>query len=206
VNPELIPRPGVLFHLSPRTEPDEFWVNSGTYGIGQVIGWVARRDDERWDVHIAGVSGWDVRDVPDAEYGMWLCVRDWLMHGRHSPLPCTEPVTKQAEPASRETYGFGTAGLAGRLEPGDRILRELTAVSDEEGTTEMPCCGRLVTLPLAGEPGPAACCRCQVLYEAVVVNEEPDGWSDEPLRIAVFTVASTALAVAQHRKGKWERH
>ena len=115
MNPELIPRPGVLFHLSPRAAPDEFWVNLDTYGAGHVIGWVMRRDAGRWDVHIATVSGWDVRDVPAAEYGMWLCVREWLMHGKYSPVPFAEPVTKPAEPASRAAHGSGTTRVAGRL-------------------------------------------------------------------------------------------
>jgi hypothetical protein len=115
MNPELIPRPGVLFHLSSRAEPDEFWVNADTYGVGHVIGWVARREAGRWEVNIATVSGWDVRDVPDAEYGMWLCVREWLVHGKYSPVSFAGPVATPAEPASRAAHGLQTTGLAGRL-------------------------------------------------------------------------------------------
>jgi hypothetical protein len=38
-----------------------------------------------------------------------------------------------------------------------------------------------------------------------VAEEEPDGYDDEPLKVAVFTVEHVNAATAQHRTGRWER-
>jgi hypothetical protein len=79
--------------------------------------------------------------------------------------------------------------------------------SERKFTTEVPCCGRRITIPAPGngETSPAACCRCRVLYTAAVAEEERDGYSDEPPKVAVFVVEHVNVAVAQHRAGKWER-
>ena len=52
MNPELIPRPGVLFWLTPTKSPDEFWVNLDTHGCGYAIGRVMLRHDGTWQVFL----------------------------------------------------------------------------------------------------------------------------------------------------------
>jgi hypothetical protein len=103
-------------------------------------------------------------------------------------------------------YGIDKGALAGFLEAGVRVVRELSALSEGELTTEVPCCGRSITIPLpeAGAEATACCCRCRVVYTAVLAEEEPDGYADEPMKVAVFTVCQVAIAVAQHRAGRWE--
>jgi hypothetical protein len=103
------------------------------------------------------------------------------------------------------SYGVDAGGMRDRLLPGVRVIRELSAVGEHECVTEVPCCGRPVTIPVPGdEASPALCCRCGVTYTAAVAEEEPDGYSDEPLKVAVFVVEHVGAAAARHRAGRWE--
>ena len=104
-------------------------------------------------------------------------------------------------------YGVAASGLRDRLAKGARIVRELSAASERGVTTEAPCCGRRITIPASEDDGdsPAFCCKCGILYAAVVAVEELDGSSDEPPEGRVFVVEHVNVAVAQHRAGKWER-
>lgn len=83
MNPDLIPQPGVLFHLAPTGAPDEFWVNLDTRGAGHVIGRVMLRHDGTCRVYV-GRTQELIGDTPDAESGMWVCIRAW-MNGPDSP-------------------------------------------------------------------------------------------------------------------------
>jgi len=75
VNPDLIPRPGVLFSLAPTSAPDEFWVNMDTHGTGMVIGRVMLRHDGTWQVFL----GQETRGYAEGpEAGMWACIRAWM--------------------------------------------------------------------------------------------------------------------------------
>jgi hypothetical protein len=113
-------------------------------------------------------------------------------------------VLRSSSPAPPPSYGVDTGGLRGRLVAGARVMRELSVVSEGEFRTEVPCCGRRITIPAPedDETSPAACPR--VLYAAVVAEEEPDGYDDEPPKVAVFVVQHLNVAAAQHRAGKWE--
>lgn len=107
------------------------------------------------------------------------------------------------------TASFGvTAGdLLDRLEPGVRVLRELKKMTAAKITTETPCCGRRITLtmPDETETRPTMCCRCRITYSAGLIQEEPDGYTDDdPTYVAVFTVERTGVAAAAHRAGTWE--
>jgi hypothetical protein len=104
-------------------------------------------------------------------------------------------------------YGVTSGGLLGRLAPGVRVERDLLAVTDKDFTTETPCCGRGITLliPDDDQTRPAACCRCRISYQVDLIQEEPDGYSDEPPpHIAVFVVEHLDVAMARHRVGTWE--
>lgn len=109
-------------------------------------------------------------------------------------------------PESSPSYGVGAGGLRDRLVAGASAVRELSAVTEREVATEVPCCGRRITVPvLADEASAAACCRCGALYTVTVAEEEPDGYDDESLKVAVFVVEHVNAATAQHRTGRWER-
>ena len=109
-------------------------------------------------------------------------------------------------PEPPPSYGVDAGGLRDRLVPGARVIRELSAVGERECVTEVPCCGRPVTIPVPdGEASPAVCCRCGVIYAAAVAEEEPDGYNDEPLKVAVFVVEHVKAAPARHRAGRWEQ-
>jgi hypothetical protein len=91
MNPDLIPQPGILFHLTPANAPDEFWVNMDTRGCGYVIGRVMLRRDGTWRVYMN--PGQEPRgDAKDAECAIWLCVRAWL-NGPESPAAAADPCT-----------------------------------------------------------------------------------------------------------------
>lgn len=112
-----------------------------------------------------------------------------------------------AAPAPR-SYGTDDTDLAGRLAAGDVATRELHELTDAAYVTEVPCCGRRISL-LAPEDDEevagAACCHCGMTYGVRLVTEEPDGYSDDVAHVAVFTVAQAYVAVAQHRAGRVER-
>ncbi len=102
-------------------------------------------------------------------------------------------------------YGVTSGGLLGQLAPGVQVVRELSAITASEITTEVPCCGRRITIPVPDdEVSPAICCHCRISYTVCVEEEEPDGYSDEPAKVAVFAVAAMQVAIAQHRAGRWE--
>lgn len=108
---------------------------------------------------------------------------------------------------STATFDVTAGQLLGRLVPGIRVVRDLIELTDDTCTTETPCCGRRITLsiPGEGETLPAVCCRCRVTYQVAVVQEDPDGYSDdEPPYVAVFVAEHLDVAAAKHRKGKWE--
>jgi hypothetical protein len=109
--------------------------------------------------------------------------------------------------ASAATFDVTAGQLLGRLVPGVRVVRDLIELTDDTCTTETPCCGRRITLsiPGEGETLPAVCCRCRVTYQVAVVQEDPDGYSDdEPPYVAVFVAEHLDVAAAKHRAGKWE--
>jgi hypothetical protein len=124
------------------------------------------------------------------------------------------------------SFGVAGGGLLDQFVPGVRVERDLnnlTAHTQGAATTQTPCCGRQISLPVPkdqdsnpdGCPGlgrdgdeqgvPAVCCRCRVFYTVCLVQEQPDGYSDdEPPNMAVFVVERTGLAIAQDRTGSWE--
>lgn len=103
-------------------------------------------------------------------------------------------------------FGVTSGGLRD-LSPGVQVARELEAMSEYEFTTETPCCARSIEVLRLEEDQdcPAVCCRCRISYQMGLVQEEPDGFSDEAPYVAIFTVTHLGVAVARHRAGKWER-
>jgi hypothetical protein len=104
-------------------------------------------------------------------------------------------------------YGVTDVRLRDRLAPGVGVYRDLAAMTEHQFTTETPCCGRQITVqrpPDDLDCSPAVCCRCRLSFEVNLVEEELDGFSDEPSYVAVFTVEHVDVAVARHRAGKWE--
>jgi hypothetical protein len=85
MNPELIPRPGVLFHLSPGVN-GESWVNLDTRGVGYAIGRVTPNTDGTYRAWIGQES---CGDSPDEDGAMWLCIRAHL-NGSSSPAARSE--------------------------------------------------------------------------------------------------------------------
>jgi hypothetical protein len=107
-------------------------------------------------------------------------------------------------PAASPSYGADAFGLRDHLTAGASVVRELPAVTGREVVTEVPCCGRRITIPvLDGEARAAACYRCGVLYTVTLAEEEPDGYNDELPKVAVFVVEHVNAATAQHRAGRW---
>jgi hypothetical protein len=86
-------------------------------------------------------------------------------------------------------------------------MRDISTLTAERFITETPCCGRRMTLatPRLDETLTAVCCHCQVLFSVGLVQEELDGFGDEPSHVAMFVVEQLDIAVAQHRAGRWER-
>lgn len=106
-----------------------------------------------------------------------------------------------------ETFNVTSGGLLDHLAPGVRAARDLVEITEEKITTETPCCGRRITLQVPSEDHtrPAMCCHCRIIYQVVLIQEEPDGYNDsEPPHVAVFVVEHLSAAVAQHRTGRWE--
>jgi hypothetical protein len=130
-------------------------------------------------------------------------------HRAHGPHPPEEGTRTPRGGSSGPTpfYGVTANGLRDRLVKGARIVRELSAASERDATTETPCCGWRITIPAPEDhegSGPAFCCKCGALYSAAAAEEALDGYSDEPPKVAVFAVEHVNVAVA-HRGGKWER-
>jgi hypothetical protein len=103
-------------------------------------------------------------------------------------------------------YGVTDLMLRDRLTPGVRVYRDLAAMTEHQFTTETPCCGRQITVqrPPQDQDCLSVCCRCRFSYRVELVEEELDGFSDDPTHVAVFTVEHVDVAVARHRAGKWE--
>lgn len=110
------------------------------------------------------------------------------------------------EPHPPPAHRFDATVGADLLGPGTVVERELSARTRDTFTSEVPCCGRGVTLRLEDRRGEvhAACCHCAVLYRAGL-RDEDDGideqW-DEPFYLVVFEVIALGLAAARHRKGQ----
>jgi len=171
-------------------------------------------------------------ELPDEERRHPLFRKGYNLGSAHAaqarqavrPAEPTEPAEPSPAPAC---FDVTTGGLLDKLVPGVRVERDLASHSPEQVVTETPCCGRRITLPRrhddpsggsAHDSGtthrdggeehvPAACCLCRIGYTVHLVQEEPDGFSDDdPPYIAVFVVEHTELAIARHRTGSWERH
>ena len=115
---------------------------------------------------------------------------------------------REPEPPRSRYYNTEAGELKDRLHQDDRADREAARHGEGLAVTEVPCCGRQVELPADADeydPATAVCCHCAITY-TVHLTEEDDGWGDEPLSIARFTVEHLSAAVARHRKGKSERH
>lgn len=113
---------------------------------------------------------------------------------------------RHEEPPPPPAHRFDAVVGADLLGPGAVVERELSARTRDTFTSEVPCCGRGVTLRLEDRRGDvyAACCHCGILYRAGL-RDEDDGiderW-DEPFYLVVFEVIDLGLAAARHRKGK----
>ncbi|MFE5853160.1 hypothetical protein ACFQ61_08060 [Streptomyces sp. NPDC056500] len=71
LNPELLPKHGVLISLVPINDGD-FLVDLNTRGVGKTIGYLQRRDDDRYDVRVGHIS---VGSADTPETGMWACLK-----------------------------------------------------------------------------------------------------------------------------------
>lgn len=105
--------------------------------------------------------------------------------------------------AATRSYGVTAGDLRGCLSPGDTVTRDVGR-HDDTYTAGTPCCGRQVTVP-ASEDATVVCCRCRITATVTLAAEDPDGYSDEPVYVAVFTITSTTVVIARHRAGKWEK-
>lgn len=115
--------------------------------------------------------------------------------------------TPSSQPPSPRAFGVDSGALLEHLHPGVRVFRDLTAMTEQTITTQTPCCRRQITLPIPrdDESTPAVCCRCNVSYNVELIQEEPDGYTDdEPPHVAIFTTHHLDLAVARHRTSPWE--
>jgi hypothetical protein len=113
---------------------------------------------------------------------------------------------RDGEATPHKTFSVTCRVPLADLQPGVRVLRELIELTDDGFTTETPCCGRQVVLPRLDEDQtrPAVCCRHRILYQVDLIEEESDGWSDEPSYAARFEVEHLEVTAAQHRTGRLE--
>lgn len=120
------------------------------------------------------------------------------------PEPDPMPGATAAPPP---LFDVTVGGLQHRLAPQMRAARDLSSITAERFSTETPCCGRRITLPIPvqDQARPAVCCHCRALFTVALAQEEADGFGGEPPHIAIFVVEQAGVAVAQHRAGKWER-
>jgi hypothetical protein len=113
---------------------------------------------------------------------------------------------RHEEPPPSPAHRFDAAVDVGLLSPGAVVERELSARTRDTFTSEVPCCGRGITLRLEDRRGEAhaACGYCAILYRAGL-RDEDDGiderW-DEPFYLVVFEVIALGLAAARLRKGR----
>ncbi|MFF8283285.1 hypothetical protein ACF06W_11250 [Streptomyces albus] len=73
LNPELLPKHGVLISLEP-INGNDFLVDLNTRGAGSGIGYLQQRDDGRYDVRVGHKS---IGIAPMAETGMWACLQGY---------------------------------------------------------------------------------------------------------------------------------
>ncbi|PNE43391.1 hypothetical protein [Streptomyces noursei] len=73
LNPDLLPKSGVLVSLMPMKDSGDFLVNLDTRGAGTGIGYLQQRDDGRFDVRVGHKS---IGIAPKPETGMWACFKD----------------------------------------------------------------------------------------------------------------------------------
>ncbi|MEW1922199.1 hypothetical protein [Streptomyces sp. NPDC088360] len=71
LNPELLPKHGVLVSLVPINDGD-FLVDLNTRGVGSGIGYLQQRADGRYDVRVGPRS---VGTADEPETGMWACLK-----------------------------------------------------------------------------------------------------------------------------------
>lgn len=115
--------------------------------------------------------------------------------------------TSTTPPPSPRTFGVDSGPLLAHLAPGVRAVRDVIVMTEKAITARTPCCLRQITLPIPGEDEscPAVCCRCRVSYDVEIIQEEPDGYTDdEPPYVAIFTTDHLDVAVARHRASPWE--
>jgi hypothetical protein len=99
MNPDLIPQPGVLFHLTPSGTQGESWVNLDTRGTGFVIGRVTRNADGTW---CAWSGDEPCGDAQDADRAMWICLRAYL---NRPESPAVRPETHVARVSAPARQG-----------------------------------------------------------------------------------------------------
>jgi hypothetical protein len=107
---------------------------------------------------------------------------------------------RQPQPPSPAVFGFSDEVGLGRLDVGVIAERELSRSGQVLHETVVPCCGRPVTLRLEDKRDTTrvACCRCRVLYEAGLRDED----DDPPSFVARFEVTALGVAAASHRDRK----
>ena len=103
------------------------------------------------------------------------------------------------------TYSLTDAVYPANLAPGVAVYREVSRSGPVWLHTETPCCARPVRVHT--EPGTgqhAMCCHCGFTYTVDLEQEAPDGWSDTPAWVVLFTVEHTGVVAAMHRRGLTE--
>jgi len=123
------------------------------------------------------------------------------------PGRCGPELAAPGQAARQVVFDVTAGDLRHKLAPGIRAVRDLTALTSESLSTETPCCGRRVTIPVPGpdQARPAFCCLCRVLFTVRLILEEPDGFGGDPPHVAVFEAERLDVTVARHRAGRWER-
>ncbi|AZM47856.1 hypothetical protein DMB38_20525 [Streptomyces sp. WAC 06738] len=82
LNPELLPKHGVLISLEP-INGDDFLVDLNTRGAGSGIGYLQQRDDGTYDTRLGSIHV-GIATTPEA--GLWAVMALHTTHKRYAPL------------------------------------------------------------------------------------------------------------------------
>ena len=142
-------------------------------------------------------------------HGYEVGYRDHADAERRAELEEAEArLERHDEPPPPPVHRFDATVSIDMLSPGVVVERELSARTRDTFTSEVPCCGRDVTVRLDDRRGSvhAACCHCRALYHTGL-RDEGDGIDDqwgEPFYLVVFEVIGLGLAAARRRKANHE--
>jgi hypothetical protein len=144
------------------------------------------------------------RNDPLFRQGYNLGVQHQAQRERMVELDSGQPLRQfGASSSAPASFGVTASVPLNDLTDGVIVVREISRIGPKWYTTETPCCGRPLRLPVTPDDGQRAmCCHCGITYQAEREQEAPDGYSEKPTFVAVLTVEHVGVAAALHSRGQ----